>query len=132
TDYGGEADRQRSGLACLLEQLGPGIPGCRFVTDPPRRLEFAIADEPTGMDHPLGDPLTVEVGDLLEELVVFERGRPAGPDGSLRLVVADRMSLPVGQSPASIVAIVVGHRYVSQGILSCRSARGMHPRSPGF
>jgi hypothetical protein len=33
------------------------------------------------MDDPLGDPLTVEVADLLEEVVVLERGRPARPHG---------------------------------------------------
>jgi hypothetical protein len=70
------------------------------------------------MDHPFRDSLAIEMGDLLEELIVFERGRSACADGSLGLVVADRMTLPVGKGPASIFAVVVGHRSISKGTLS--------------
>jgi hypothetical protein len=49
------------------------------------------------MHDPLGNPLAVEVGDLLEEMVVLQRGRAAAADGALGLVVDDRMPLPIGQ-----------------------------------
>jgi hypothetical protein len=54
------------------------------------------------VDDALRDPLAVEVGHLLEELVVLERGRAALADRPLVLVVVDRMALAVGQDPAVV------------------------------
>jgi hypothetical protein len=50
----------------------------------------------------LGDALAIEVADLLEELVVLERGRPTVADGALVLVVADGVTLAVGQRAAVV------------------------------
>src|SRR3954471_28682 len=96
-DDGREADGERGLLAGLLEQLGAGVGGCRFVADLPGGLEFAVAHEAAGVHHALGDALAVEVGDLLEELIVLQRSRAAAADGALGLVVGDRMALPIGQ-----------------------------------
>ena len=96
-DHGREADGQRRLLAGFLEQLGAGVFGGGLVADLAGRLELAVADEAAGMDDALGDPLAVEMGDLLQELIVLQRGRTAAADGALGLVVGDRMALPVGQ-----------------------------------
>ena len=85
-------------LAGLLEQLGAGVFGGRLVADLAGGLELAVADEAAGMDDALGDALAVEMGDLFQELVVLQRGRTAAADGALRLVVGDRMPLPVRQN----------------------------------
>ena len=97
-DHGREADGQGRLLAGLLEQLGPGVCGGRLVADLAGDLELAIADEAAGMDHALRDALTVEMGDLFQELVIFQRGRTATAHCALRLVVGDRMPLPVRQN----------------------------------
>ena len=51
------------------------------------------------MDDPLGNALTVEMGDLLEELIVLQRGRAPAAYGALGLIVGDGMTLPVRQDP---------------------------------
>jgi len=51
---------------------------------------------------PLGDALAIEVADLLEELVILERGRPAVADRALVLVVRDRVALAVGRRAAVV------------------------------
>jgi len=48
----------------------------------------------------LGDPLPIEVADLLEELVVLERRGAACSDRPLVLVVMYRMALPGGERRA--------------------------------
>ena len=94
---GGEADGEVGALALLLEQLGAGVLRDRLVADRAVRLEVAVGDDAAGVDDALGDALAVEVADLLEELVVLQRRRPAGADGALVLVVVDRVALAVGQ-----------------------------------
>src|SRR4051812_46913646 len=59
------------------------------------------------MDDAFGNPLTVEVADLLEEVVIFERGRTAAADGPLRLVVRDRMTLPGGEGASIVLCVVI-------------------------
>ena len=54
------------------------------------------------MDDALGNALAIEVTDLLEELVVLERGRSAVADRALVLVVADGVTLAVGQRAAVV------------------------------
>jgi len=96
-DHGGESDGERRLLAGRLEQLGASVLGGRFVADLACDLKLAIAHEPAGMDNPLRNTFTVEVGDLLKELVVLQRGRAAAAHGALGLIVGDRMALPVCQ-----------------------------------
>lgn len=43
-----------------------------------------------GVDDPLGDPLTIEVGQFLDEMVVLEQSRSAGTCGLGVLVIRDR------------------------------------------
>ena len=100
-DDGREADGERRLLAGLLEQLGAGVLGRRLVADLAGGLELAVADEAAGVHDPLGDALAVEVGDLLEEVVVLQRGRTAAADGALGLVVGDRVALPGGQDASA-------------------------------
>ncbi len=57
-----------------------------------------------GVHHALGDPLAVEMADLLEELVVLEHQRAAVADRAGVLVVVDRVALARGQqAPAGRV-----------------------------
>ncbi len=96
-DDGGEPDGEWCPLPGLLEDLGAGVFRGRLVAYLSGGVELAIADEAARMHHALGNALAVEMSDLFQELIVFQRRRTAAADGSLRLVVADRMALPVGQ-----------------------------------
>ena len=96
-DNGREPNCEWRPFARLLEQLGSSIPGGRLVADFAGRLELTVTDETARMDDALGNAFAVEMGDLFEELVVLQRGRAAGTHGALRLVVGDRVALPVGQ-----------------------------------
>jgi hypothetical protein len=91
------------------------------------------------MHDALGDSLAVEVADLLEELVVLERRRPAIADRALVLVVVDRMSLarredvavvPFGGRLARHVGHVVSSRSGASGAGPYQS--GMIPCSGSF
>ncbi|MDH6622466.1 hypothetical protein M2271_000253 [Streptomyces sp. LBL] len=66
------------------------------------------------MHDPLRDPPPVEVADLLQELVVLQRGRAAGADRALVLVVVDRMPLPVGEHLAVVIEGGPRARHVRQ------------------
>src|SRR5690606_40221772 len=92
---------------CALPISGVGRGG--LVAYPAGCLELAVADEAARMHHALGNPLAVEVADLFEEVVVLQRGRAAASHRPLRLVVADGMTLAVGQATvasASLRAVV--------------------------
>jgi len=89
----------------LLEQLGAGVGGDGLVADGAVGLEVAERGGATGVHHPLGHALAVEVADLLQELVVLQGGRTAGADRALVLVVVDGVALTVGQDGA-----LLGHR----------------------
>ena len=100
-DHGREADGEVGALARLLEQLGPGErrrSARRRTCRRPRSSRTRVGA--AGVHDALGDALAVEVGDLLEELVVLQRRRAAGADGALVLVVVDRVALAVGQDRA--------------------------------
>src|SRR5664280_509445 len=96
-DDGGEPNGDRRALALVAEQLGPGVGRSGLVADGAVGLEGAVGDEAAGVHHPLGDPLPVEVADLLQEAVVLHRRRPARADRALVLVVVDGMALASGQ-----------------------------------
>ena len=97
-DDGREADDDRRALALGLEQLGARVGRGRLVADRAVRLEHAVRHEAARVDDALGDPLAVEVADLLEEVVVLERRRPATAHRPLVLVVDDGMALPRRQA----------------------------------
>ena len=81
---GREAHERRGPLARPLEQVGPGEVGQRLVV-----LEVAVGAEAAGVDDPLGDPLVVEVEDLLPEVEVLEQRRAALAGPQRVLVVGD-------------------------------------------
>ena len=55
-----------------------------------RHLEVTIGARAHGVHDALRDPLAVEAGELLEEVVVLEERRPRGAGGLRVLVVGDR------------------------------------------
>jgi hypothetical protein len=53
---------------------------------------------PASVNDTLGDPLMVEVGDLLAEVEVLEQRRPSGSGFERVLIIVDRDAL-VGRQP---------------------------------
>ena len=86
--HGREPDEHRRVLAGPLEQVGPGHVGQRLVG-----LEEAVRAEAAGVHDALGDPLVVEVEDLLPEVEVLEQRRAALAGAQRVLVVGDRHAL---------------------------------------
>src|SRR5690606_6444973 len=83
-------------------QLGAGVAGDRLVAPLPVRLEVAEGGDAAGVHDAFGDAFPVEVADLLQELVVLQRGGAAGADRALVLVVVDRVALAVGEDLALV------------------------------
>src|SRR5687767_8508161 len=88
TSHRRETHEQRRFLSCSLKQVGFGDVGQRFVV-----LEIAMRSETTGMNHPFGDTLMVEVEELLAQVKILERGRPARSNLEGILVIRYRNSL---------------------------------------
>ena len=86
--HGREAHEDRRLFAGALEQIGAGDVGQRFVI-----LEIAVRAIAARMHDALGNALVVEVEDLLAEMEILERGRPAPADPQRVLVVGDRGAL---------------------------------------
>ena len=78
-------DEDLGPLSHLGEELGP-----RVLGDVVGHLEVAVGAGPLGVHDPLGDPLAVEVGELLEQVHVLDEHRPLGPGGHRVQVVVDR------------------------------------------
>ena len=72
-ENGGEPD-EHWGLGPLGEEPGLAHAGRRAVAG-----EHAVRRRATRVDHPLGDALMVEVGDLLAQVVVLQEGGPRDP-----------------------------------------------------
>jgi hypothetical protein len=89
---GGEPDECRRPQPRLAEDVRPGDVGERLVI-----LEVAVRTVPAGMNHPLGDPLVVEVEDLLPEMLVLKQRRAALGRPQRVLVIADHHALLRGQ-----------------------------------
>ena len=94
-EHGREADEHRRLLAGLGEERGARVLVERLVA-----LEVAVRRRAARVDDALGDPLVVEVGDLLAEDEVLEQRRPAQAGLERVLVVADRHALVGGQRAA--------------------------------
>jgi hypothetical protein len=75
-----------------LEEVGLGQVGQRLI-----ELEEAVRRRAAGVDDPLGDPLMVEVEDLLAKDEVLQQHRPALARLQLVLVVGDPDALVGGQ-----------------------------------
>ena len=76
-----------------------------------------MRSETTGMNHPFGDTLMVEVEELLAEVKILERGRPAHSDLEGILVVRYRNSLLRSQYRSLAIGNLVrfsagAHRYI--------------------
>ena len=91
--HGREAHEHRRLHAGLVEHAGARVFGGRLVADLAIGLELAMRAGAAGMHDALRDALAVEMGDLLDELVVLERRGTALADRAGRLVVADRDGL---------------------------------------
>ena len=85
---GREADEDLGVLAGSLEQVGAGDVGQGLVV-----LENAVGAIAAGVHHALGDPLVVEVEDLLAEREVLEQRRPPLAGLQRVLVIGDRDAL---------------------------------------
>src|SRR3546814_18276691 len=96
---GREAHERLGPLAGPLEDVGAGDVGQGFV-----RLEEAVRAEAASMHHALRNALMVEVEDLLAQVEVLQRGRPAmaaldqksvvsGKGGSVRVDFGGRPTL---------------------------------------
>ena len=68
----------------ILKELGLGVPRHRLVD-----LEVAVGGRAARMHHALGNPLVIEVGDLLAEDEVLEQRRPALAGLQRVLIVVD-------------------------------------------
>ena len=91
---GRKADEYRRLLAGFREQRGARVLFERLVA-----LEVAVRRRPSGVHDALGNPLVIEVGDLLAEDEVLEQRRPAQAGLERVLVVANGHALIGGQRP---------------------------------
>ncbi|KAF5037614.1 hypothetical protein DSECCO2_562730 [anaerobic digester metagenome] len=73
-DDGREPDEDRRLLLRVLQERRSRILGHRFVD-----LEIPVSARSPGVDDPLGDPLVVEVRQLLAEVKVLQKRRPPLP-----------------------------------------------------
>ena len=81
---GGEAG-EHLGLDARLEQGGPGV-GAHVLG----RLEHAERARALGVRLALGNPLAVEVGHLLDQVLVLKQDRAVRTDGQREFVAGDR------------------------------------------
>ena len=81
----GEPEEGLGPLADLTEEPCPRPPG-----DVAGDLESAERGRSVGMDHPLGNALAVEPGELLEEVLILDEHRAGGAGGLAVLVVHHR------------------------------------------
>ena len=98
---GREADEHLRALAGLLERVGTGDVGERFVA-----LEVAVRSVAAGVDDSFGDALVVEVEDLLPEVEVLERRRAPKADAQGVLVVGDGDALLGRQASPAVRRLV--------------------------
>ena len=98
-----EPHERRGALARALEQIGGGEVLQRLVV-----LEEAVRAVAASVHDALGDALVIEVEDLLAEVEVLQRGRPALADPQGVLVVADDHALLRRQARPSVTGDLVG------------------------
>jgi hypothetical protein len=103
--HGGEAHEHRRDLARRLKRGGAGEFGQRLV-----RLEDAVRGRTSRMHDALGNPLVIEVRDLLAQDEVLQQRRPAQSGLERVLVVADGHALVGGQHLATGVGARVVER----------------------
>ena len=85
----------------LAENGGLGVFG-DIMSD----LKVTKSTSALGMDNPRWDPLSIEVGHLLEEDMVLDEEGSAGADGHRVELVSDRSSMACGQRNHLLESIV--------------------------
>ena len=73
-----EPNEDRRALSLLLKKLGTRVLADRLVAKCAVGFEEPVGASAAGMDDALGDPLAVEMGDLLEELIILQRRSARG------------------------------------------------------
>src|SRR5690606_15554292 len=91
--HGGEANHKRCSLPSAGKHLRPRIFLDRLVPDFPVSFEISERSRSAGVHNALRDLLPVEVADLLNEVVVFQRSRSAVADGADVLIIMHGMTL---------------------------------------
>ena len=97
---GREPHEGRRPFAGALEQVGAGVFRQRLVV-----LEEAMRAVASRMHDALGNPLVVEMEDLLAEMKILDQGRAARTDLERVLVVGDRAALRGGQDRRIALAV---------------------------
>jgi hypothetical protein len=128
-DDGGEAREERGALAALLEELRARVLAHGLLAHAAVGLEVAVGPGAASMHDTLGDPLTVKVADLLEEVVVLEDRRSAIAHRAVVLVVQDRVPLARGEGGALLLRLLVfwlahiapRRRWIQASLLKMRS-----------
>ncbi len=90
---GGEAGEELGALADLRKDVGPGV-----FRQRPGEFEIAVRRRASGMDDPLGDPLMVEMLDLLAQDEVFQQRGSTRARLQGILVIAERNPEVGGQA----------------------------------
>ncbi len=109
--------RTKTGVrsADFLEGVGSGE-----VAEGLGALKVAMGAIPSGVDDPLGDPLMIEVEDLLPEVKVLQRSRAPLPDAERVLVVTHHDALLSGKARPSLMC----------GLVSLAALRPPTPGTP--
>ena len=97
-DHRGEADEDRRALAGFGEDRRRANLGHRAMA-----LEIAVRPRAARVDDALGDPLVIEVGDLLTEDEVLQQRRPTQASLERALVVGDGDALVGRQGSTAVV-----------------------------
>ena len=98
---GGEPSNNRSSLSDGVKELGLAVLG-DVVGD----LEVTMGSGALGVDDSLWDPLSVEVGELIDQMEVLKEDWPILSGGDGVLVVVDWVTLRVGKGWVLTVVVV--------------------------
>lgn len=87
TSNSGETEEARSALTYFVEEVGLGK--FRYIV---RNFKVAVSSSSLSMDDSLGDSLSVEMSELVNEVEILEDNRSVGSNGHAVLVVGNGRS----------------------------------------